>query len=103
MDINEKHKRIFNYILLGTLIIFMTLLLFGLKDFSRDGVTCQAQPFLYGARKVASERGNEHMYCSCSIYGKQGSKHYSFSEVGENPDYYITDYNNLSIEYNKTN
>ena len=77
----------------------MTLLLFMLKDFSRNGITCQAQPFLYGARRIATDQENGHMFCSCSIYGEKGSSHYSFNEVEENPEYII---GNLSIESNNS-
>lgn len=99
MEINQKHKRIFNYGLLITLIVFMALFLFLLKDFSREGITCQAQPFLYGARRIAADQENGHMFCSCSIYGEEGLSHYSFNEVEENPKHII---GNLSIEYNNS-
>jgi len=73
---------------LGLLIAFIIASIVcgtSLKNFSRDGVACQSQPFLYGAGIMAGKYDNGHMYCSCSITGDGIAKTYSFDETTENP------------------
>lgn len=56
-----------------------------LTHLNKQGVACQSQPFVYGARVMAAKYDNGHMYCSCSITGDGVQKTYSFDEKQENP------------------
>ena len=95
----KKHKIIFNYVLLVCLLLALTWTMISIRNFQKAGIVCQNNPFLFGARKFASAQDNGHMYCSCSIYGDEYMKPYSFSEMEENPRARIKDL----IYFNITN
>ena len=69
---------------IGILIV----LIIGVTLLSKGGFQCQADPFVYGAKKmVESKTTGGHMDCKCSIYDNYNTKNYAFNEKEENPDY----------------
>ena len=81
----EKFNTYWKIGLLLAFIIGIVVVTTQLISFNRNGVACQSQPFIYGARIMADKYKEGHMVCKCDVTGKDVKKVYSFDETTENP------------------
>lgn len=71
--------------LIIALTIGFTMTVLEFRTMSRDGIACKSQPFIYGAKVMTDRIEDGHMFCSCTVSGKDYYKKYSFDEINENP------------------
>ena len=79
----KKQSKIVTIILIIALLIGMAFLLNEFRYLNKEGTKCRTDPFVWGASKVASNKGG-HVECSCSVSTPISTIPFSFTENGVN-------------------